>query len=61
MCPFIFDSWSCYNRTPAGTFQLEPCPDKTHLNFDLDQMSSKLCTETGEWWRHPRSNRTWFR
>ena len=59
MCPFIFDSWSCYNRTPAGFLQWEPCPDKPQLNFGLGKMSSKFCTEAGEWWRHPHSNRTW--
>ena len=59
MCPFIFDSWSCYNRTPPGTFQYEPCPDKPQLNFDVSRTSSKFCTPDGQWWLHPESNRTW--
>ena len=58
-CPLIFDSWSCYNSTPAGEFMYEPCPDKPELNFDTDKMSSKYCTENGSWWVHPLSNRTW--
>ena len=58
-CPLIFDSWSCYNSTPAGTMMWEYCPDKPILNFDITKSSSKYCTEEGTWWVHPQSNRTW--
>ena len=52
-CPLIFDSWSCYNSTLAGTMMWEYCPDKPILNFDITKSSSKYCTEEGTWWVHP--------
>ena len=58
-CPLIFDSWSCYNATKAGSMMLESCPSKPILNFDITKFSKKLCTEDSTWWVHPHSNRTW--
>ena len=59
MCPLIFDSWSCYNQTAAGSVMTEPCPSKPQLNFDTKKSSSKMCGVDGSWWVHPDSNRTW--
>ena len=58
-CPLVFDSWSCYNATPAGTMMWEFSPNKPILNFDIIKTSSKYCTDKGTWWVHPQSNRTW--
>ena len=59
MCPLIFDSWSCYNSTPAGSVMTEPCPYKPQLNFLPNNTSWKMCREDGTWWVHPNSNSTW--
>ena len=58
-CPLIFDSWSCFNSTPAGTVQKEPCPDFEIFNFSPSRFASKECDETGSWLVHPWSNKTW--
>ena len=58
-CPLIFDSWSCYNSTPAETVMTESCPSMPNFNFAEDKFSTKVCTAEGTWWVHPESNRTW--
>ena len=52
-CPLIFDSWSCFNSTPAGSVQKEPCPDFEIFNFSPSRFASKECDEKGSWLVHP--------
>ncbi|CAG7829594.1 unnamed protein product [Allacma fusca] len=58
MCPRIWDSWVCWDETPAGTNALAPCPDHV-IGFDPNRMAYKECLPDGSWFRHPESNRTW--
>jgi len=58
-CPFIFDSWSCWNATAPGAYQTEPCPDMPNLAFRTDRSATKFCTGSGNWWVHPESNKSW--
>ena len=58
-CPFIFDSWSCFNATLPGQTQIEQCPDFKNLGFNKARNAEKMCLETGEWWVHPETNKSW--
>ncbi|XP_047490795.1 calcitonin gene-related peptide type 1 receptor-like isoform X1 [Penaeus chinensis] len=57
-CPRIFDGWSCWNDTPAGTRAFVQCPDFIP-GFDPDRKGHKDCEEGGQWFSDPRTNRTW--
>ncbi|TNM93958.1 hypothetical protein fugu_002134 [Takifugu bimaculatus] len=57
-CNMTWDGWLCWDQTAAGTITEQSCPDYYH-NFDPRAVASKVCTENGEWGRHPESNRTW--
>ena len=56
-CPFIFDSWSCFNSSPAGSVQFEKCPKFEDLGFESHQNAAKICDENGSWWIHPETNK----
>ena len=56
-CPIIFDSWSCFNSTLPGLTQQEMCPDLPDLGFDRSRKAEKYCTDDGQWWVHPETNR----
>ena len=58
-CPFIFDSWSCFNSTSPGVTQTEQCPNFVNLGFNQARKAEKSCMEDGDWWVHPDSNKTW--
>ena len=58
-CSRIFDSWSCFPATQPNSFQEQPCPDFPVLKYARQKFSHKLCDETGSWWVHPYSNKTW--
>ncbi|XP_003459971.3 calcitonin gene-related peptide type 1 receptor [Oreochromis niloticus] len=57
MCNMTWDGWLCWDETKAGVKE-QNCPDY-YDDFDTHVMAQKVCTETGEWARHPESNRTW--
>lgn len=57
VCNTTWDGWLCWDESEAGLTE-QSCPDYYH-DFDPHAMASKVCTETGEWGRHPESNRTW--
>lgn len=56
-CNMTWDGWLCWDVTEVGVTE-QSCPDY-FMDFDLQAVASKVCTETGEWGRHPQSNRTW--
>ena len=58
-CPVIFDSWSCFNSTPSGSIQTEPCPEFAYLKYSSSRLATKYCDPSGSWWVHPATNRTW--
>ncbi|XP_028279671.1 calcitonin gene-related peptide type 1 receptor-like isoform X2 [Parambassis ranga] len=57
VCNTIWDGWLCWDEAEVGLIE-QSCPDY-YDDFDPYAMASKVCTETGEWGRHPESNRTW--
>ncbi|KAG7503549.1 calcitonin protein-related peptide type 1 receptor-like [Solea senegalensis] len=58
VCNTTWDGWLCWDETDAGLKVVQSCPDY-FANFDSNAMAIKVCTETGEWGRHPKSKRTW--
>uniref|UniRef100_A0A3B5MUH2 Calcitonin receptor-like receptor n=1 Tax=Xiphophorus couchianus TaxID=32473 RepID=A0A3B5MUH2_9TELE len=54
-CNATWDGWLCWGDTEPGATE-QNCPDYFD---DFDTRAVKVCTETGEWARHPDSNRTW--
>lgn len=57
-CPGIFDGWSCWPETRAGTSAFAPCPDFI-TGFDPNRMAHKECLKNGTWFRHPISKQIW--
>ncbi|KAM9328349.1 calcitonin gene-related peptide type 1 receptor [Pholidichthys leucotaenia] len=57
VCNTTWDGWMCWDETEAGIKE-QNCPDH-YGDFNPHEMAYKVCTETGEWGRHPVSNRTW--
>ncbi|XP_034533572.1 calcitonin gene-related peptide type 1 receptor-like isoform X2 [Notolabrus celidotus] len=57
-CNTTWDGWLCWDETKAGVTTEQSCPDY-YEDFDPHAKASKVCSKTGEWGRHPKSNRTW--
>uniref|UniRef100_A0A3Q1IK29 Calcitonin gene-related peptide type 1 receptor n=1 Tax=Anabas testudineus TaxID=64144 RepID=A0A3Q1IK29_ANATE len=58
VCNTTWDGWLCWDETEAGLTTEQSCPEY-YDDFDTHAVALKVCTETGEWGRHPESNRTW--
>lgn len=58
ICSRTWDGWLCWEDTEAGFTTEQHCPGY-YDNFDTTEVAFKVCTEAGEWGRHPESNRTW--
>uniref|UniRef100_A0A8C5FSB4 Calcitonin gene-related peptide type 1 receptor-like n=1 Tax=Gadus morhua TaxID=8049 RepID=A0A8C5FSB4_GADMO len=58
MCNRTWDGWLCWDQTEAGFTTEQFCPDYFE-DFDPKAMASKVCTDEGQWGRHPESSRTW--
>ncbi|CAL8307194.1 unnamed protein product [Merluccius merluccius] len=58
MCNTTWDGWLCWDETQAGFTTEQQCPDY-YGDFDPKEMASKVCTDEGQWGRHPKSNRIW--
>ncbi|XP_045915119.1 calcitonin gene-related peptide type 1 receptor [Micropterus dolomieu] len=46
-CGRIWDGSLCWDKTPAGTFVTQNCPD--HLDLDPTEKITKFCDELGNW------------
>ncbi|XP_064874052.1 calcitonin gene-related peptide type 1 receptor [Oncorhynchus nerka] len=57
-CNRTWDGWLCWDDTPAGTVTWQNCPNYFR-DFDSTEKATKTCSESGQWFRHPDSNRTW--
>ncbi|XP_048057524.1 calcitonin gene-related peptide type 1 receptor isoform X2 [Megalobrama amblycephala] len=57
-CNRTWDGWLCWDDTPAGMYTSQYCPNY-FPDFDSTEKVTKYCDETGNWFRHPESNRTW--
>uniref|UniRef100_A0A674D9T8 Calcitonin gene-related peptide type 1 receptor n=2 Tax=Salmo trutta TaxID=8032 RepID=A0A674D9T8_SALTR len=57
-CNRTWDGWLCWDDTPAGTVTWQNCPNYFR-DFDSTEKVTKTCGESGQWFRHPDSNRTW--
>uniref|UniRef100_A0A672IB93 Calcitonin gene-related peptide type 1 receptor n=1 Tax=Salarias fasciatus TaxID=181472 RepID=A0A672IB93_SALFA len=58
MCNRTWDGWLCWDDTSAGIVSEQHCPDYFQ-DFDPSEMVTKICTDSGHWFHHPESNRTW--
>ncbi|XP_075870100.1 calcitonin gene-related peptide type 1 receptor [Nelusetta ayraudi] len=58
MCDRTWDGWLCWDDTKPGVVSEQHCPDYFQ-DFDPSEMVTKICTESGRWFLHPESNRTW--
>ncbi|MCJ8730025.1 hypothetical protein PDJAM_G00113690 [Pangasius djambal] len=58
MCNRTWDGWLCWDDVEAGSTATQHCPDY-YTDFDTSEMATKICTESGKWFVHPDSNRTW--
>ncbi|KAK7125035.1 hypothetical protein R3I94_019177 [Phoxinus phoxinus] len=57
-CNRTWDGWLCWDDTLAGTYTSQYCPNY-FPDFDSTEKVTKYCDETGNWFRHPETNRTW--
>uniref|UniRef100_A0A8C7PH06 Calcitonin gene-related peptide type 1 receptor n=1 Tax=Oncorhynchus mykiss TaxID=8022 RepID=A0A8C7PH06_ONCMY len=57
-CNRTWDGWLCWDDTPAGTVTWQNCPNY-FPDFDSTEKATKICSESGQWFRHPDTNRTW--
>ncbi|KAF0026142.1 hypothetical protein F2P81_020879 [Scophthalmus maximus] len=58
VCNRTWDGWLCWDDTRAGVISEQHCPDYFQ-DFDPSEMVTKICTDSGHWFLHPESNRTW--
>uniref|UniRef100_A0A3P8UG27 Calcitonin receptor-like receptor n=1 Tax=Cynoglossus semilaevis TaxID=244447 RepID=A0A3P8UG27_CYNSE len=58
VCNVTWDGWLCWDESETGRTAEQNCPDY-YEDFDPNELAFKVCSETGEWGRHPISNRTW--
>lgn len=58
VCNRTWDGWLCWDDTKAGVTAEQHCPDYFQ-DFDPSEMVTKICTDSGQWFLHPKSNRTW--
>ncbi|XP_026878480.1 calcitonin gene-related peptide type 1 receptor isoform X2 [Electrophorus electricus] len=58
VCNRTWDGWLCWDDTDAGVTSHQHCPDYFH-DFDPSEIATKICTQNGQWFLHPESNRTW--
>ncbi|XP_026874506.2 calcitonin gene-related peptide type 1 receptor [Electrophorus electricus] len=58
VCNHTWDGWLCWDDLEAGITATQQCPDYYH-DFDTSEVVTKICMETGHWFVHPESNRTW--
>ncbi|XP_061112497.1 calcitonin gene-related peptide type 1 receptor isoform X2 [Conger conger] len=57
-CNRTWDGWLCWDDTPGGTYTSQNCPNY-FPDFDSTEKVTKYCDESGNWFRHPETNRTW--
>ncbi|XP_069471869.1 calcitonin gene-related peptide type 1 receptor [Ambystoma mexicanum] len=57
-CNRTWDGWLCWEDVTAATVSVQRCPDYFQ-DFDPSEKVTKICDQSGHWFRHPESNRTW--
>lgn len=57
-CNRTWDGWLCWSDVAAGTVSVQHCPDYFQ-DFNPSEKVTKICDSSGNWFRHPESNRTW--
>ncbi|XP_060113290.1 calcitonin gene-related peptide type 1 receptor [Heteronotia binoei] len=57
-CNRTWDGWLCWDSAAAGTSLVQNCPDYFQ-DFDPSEKVIKSCDQSGHWFIHPESNRTW--
>ncbi|KAL8183592.1 UNVERIFIED_CONTAM: hypothetical protein K2H54_046637 [Gekko kuhli] len=57
-CNRTWDGWLCWDSAAAGVDLVQNCPDYFQ-DFDPSEKVIKSCDQSGHWFIHPESNRTW--
>ncbi|XKL65234.1 hypothetical protein PGB90_008654 [Kerria lacca] len=57
-CPLVFDGWTCWNTTPAGTTSVNQCPNFI-TGFDPHRTAFRECDSNGSWFIHPDTGQPW--
>ncbi|KAL1022026.1 hypothetical protein UPYG_G00021280 [Umbra pygmaea] len=57
VCNATWDGWLCWEETEPGFTANQNCPD--YYDFNSAEMATRVCSETGHWFLHPESNKTW--
>ncbi|CAL4075654.1 unnamed protein product, partial [Meganyctiphanes norvegica] len=57
-CPRVFDGWSCWPDTTAGTIAYVNCPEFI-VGFHPQHTAHRVCNEDGTWFTHPQTNMSW--
>ncbi|XP_064647536.1 secretin receptor-like isoform X2 [Lineus longissimus] len=57
-CNVTWDGVSCWEYTPADSAAIHNCPDYVN-KFNPSAFARRTCMEDGEWFVHPRWNRSW--
>lgn len=58
MCKRTWDGWLCWEYMEPGVTSAQHCPNYFD-DFDTSEVATKICTNSGHWFVHPESNRTW--
>uniref|UniRef100_A0A6Q2XXV0 Calcitonin gene-related peptide type 1 receptor n=1 Tax=Esox lucius TaxID=8010 RepID=A0A6Q2XXV0_ESOLU len=58
VCNETWDGWLCWEETEAGFTANQNCPEY-YQDFNPAEMATRVCSETGHWFLHPESNKTW--
>ncbi|XP_054826963.1 calcitonin gene-related peptide type 1 receptor [Eublepharis macularius] len=57
-CNRTWDGWLCWDSAAAGSTLVQNCPDYFQ-DFDPSEKVVKSCDQSGRWFVHPESNKTW--
>ncbi|XP_052825847.1 calcitonin gene-related peptide type 1 receptor [Octopus bimaculoides] len=57
-CNRTWDGIACWTDTHASSTATQICPSYI-IGFNKFEYASRRCTETGEWFRSPKTNKSW--
>ncbi|KAJ8009979.1 hypothetical protein DPEC_G00069790 [Dallia pectoralis] len=57
-CKRTWDGRRCWDDSPAGSLGWQYCPGYFR-DFDEKAIATKNCTESGQWFVHPHSQKEW--
>ncbi|BFY98362.1 hypothetical protein BsWGS_01402 [Bradybaena similaris] len=57
-CGMVWDGIMCWDASPPGKLQMQPCPDYLH-GFDPQAFATKLCLPNGTWYEDQNTTKPW--